>query len=170
MGANIGTTLGNGLIALPLGPLGLLLGGVFALIYVFAKNDRVKNIALACMGFALIFYGLNLMTGGLRPLRNMPEVMAAISEPARRQPPRRHLLRPDRGAHHRDDPFLVGDDRHRDGAWRRRRARLADRGRLLARRRSRHDDHVVDGLAQPVEERQARRLRAHLVQHHRRRW
>jgi phosphate:Na+ symporter len=79
MGANIGTTIGNGLIALPLGPLGLLLGGVFALIYVFAKSDRVKNVALACMGFALIFYGLNLMTGGLRPLRNIPEVMAVIS-------------------------------------------------------------------------------------------
>ncbi len=30
MGANIGTTLGNGLIALPLGPLGLILAGVFA--------------------------------------------------------------------------------------------------------------------------------------------
>ena len=45
----------------------------------FAKTDKVKNIALACMGFALIFYGLNLMTGGLRPLRNMPEVMWAIS-------------------------------------------------------------------------------------------
>ena len=45
----------------------------------FAKNERLKNIALACMGFALIFYGLNLMTGGLRPLRNIPEVMAAIS-------------------------------------------------------------------------------------------
>ena len=79
MGANIGTTLGNGLIALPLGPLGLILGGFFALIYVFAKTDKLKNIALACMGFALIFYGLNLMTGGLRPLRNMPEVMSAIS-------------------------------------------------------------------------------------------
>jgi phosphate:Na+ symporter len=79
MGANIGTTLGNGLIALPLGPLGLLLGGFFALIYVFAKNDRVRNVALACMGFALIFYGLNLMTGGLRPLRNIPEVMSVIS-------------------------------------------------------------------------------------------
>ena len=79
MGANIGTTLGNGLIALPLGPLGLLLAGVFALVHVFAKNDRLKNIALACMGFALIFYGLNLMTGGLRPLRNIPEVMAVIS-------------------------------------------------------------------------------------------
>ncbi len=79
MGANIGTTLGNGLIALPLGPLGLLLAGVFALIHVFSKNERVRNIALTLMGFALIFYGLNLLTGGLRPLRSMPEVMTVIS-------------------------------------------------------------------------------------------
>ena len=78
MGANIGTTLGNGLIALPLGPLGLICGGIFALIYCFAKTEKVRNIALACMGFALIFYGLNLMTGGLRPLRNMPEVMELL--------------------------------------------------------------------------------------------
>ena len=79
MGANIGTTIGNGLIALPLGPLGLLLGGVFALIYVFAKNEKVRYIAVACMGFALIFYGLNLMVGGLRPLRGVPEVTSAIA-------------------------------------------------------------------------------------------
>jgi phosphate:Na+ symporter len=79
MGANIGTTLGNGLIALPLGPLGLIIAGVFALVYVFAKDDKLRNIALATMGFALIFYGLNLLTGGLKPLRNMPEVMSAIS-------------------------------------------------------------------------------------------
>ena len=79
MGANIGTTLGNGLIALPLGPLGLIVAGIFALVYVFGKSEKVRNIALATMGFALIFYGLNLLTGGLKPLRNMPEVMAAIS-------------------------------------------------------------------------------------------
>ena len=79
MGANIGTTLGNGLIALPLGPLGLLSGGIFALSYVFSKNERIRNISLTCMGFALIFYGLNLMTGGLRPLRSMPQVMAVLS-------------------------------------------------------------------------------------------
>jgi phosphate:Na+ symporter len=79
MGANIGTTLGNGLIALPLGPLGLILAGLFALIYVFSKVEKTKNIALTFMGFALIFYGLNLLTGGLKPLRAMPEVMAAIS-------------------------------------------------------------------------------------------
>lgn len=79
MGANIGTTLGNGLIALPLGPLGLLLAGFFALVHIFARSEKVKSIALACIGFSLIFYGLNLMTGGLRPLRGMPEVMSAIS-------------------------------------------------------------------------------------------
>ncbi len=79
MGANIGTTLGNGLIALPLGPLGLIIAGIFALVYVFAKDEKVRNIALATMGFALIFYGLNLLTGGLKPLRNMPEVMNSIS-------------------------------------------------------------------------------------------
>lgn len=78
MGANIGTTLGNGLIALPLGPLGLIMAGVFALVYCFAKSEKIRNIALACMGFALIFYGLNLMTGGLRPLRNLPEVMSLL--------------------------------------------------------------------------------------------
>jgi len=78
MGANIGTTLGNGLIALPLGPLGLIFAGAFALVYCFAHNERIRNIALACMGFALIFYGLNLMTGGLKPLRNMPEVMELL--------------------------------------------------------------------------------------------
>ncbi|MGQ0564919.1 MAG: Na/Pi cotransporter family protein [Gemmobacter sp.] len=78
MGANVGTTLGNGLIALPLGPLGLLFGGIFATIYCFAKNDRLRNISLASMGFALIFYGLNLMTGGLKPLRKMPEVLEVI--------------------------------------------------------------------------------------------
>ena len=78
MGANVGTTLGNGLIALPLGPIGLILAGVFSLVYCFAKNEKVRNIALACMGFALIFYGLNLMTGGLRPLRNLPEVMELL--------------------------------------------------------------------------------------------
>ncbi|MTB70862.1 Na/Pi cotransporter family protein [Arsenicicoccus sp. MKL-02] len=79
MGANIGTTLGNGLIALPLGPIGLLSAGIFACVYCFSKVDKVRNIALAAMGFSLIFYGLNLMTGGLKPLRKMPAVMDVLS-------------------------------------------------------------------------------------------
>jgi phosphate:Na+ symporter len=70
MGANIGTTLGNGLIALPLGLLGLILAGIFALGFVFSKVEKTKNVALALMGFALIFYGLNLLgvTPGAHPV------------------------------------------------------------------------------------------------------
>ena len=83
MGANIGTTLGNGLIALPLGPLGPAVRRRIRPGLVLRQEREVRNIALACMGFALIFYGLNLMTGGLRPLRNMPEVMAIISDACR---------------------------------------------------------------------------------------
>lgn len=79
MGANIGTTLGNGLIAMPLGPIGLIFAGLFALVYVFSKSEKTRNIALAIIGFSLIFYGLNLLTGGLKPLRNLPEVMTVIS-------------------------------------------------------------------------------------------
>ena len=77
MGANIGTTLGNGLIALPLGPLGAVRRHLRPRL-LFAKDEKVRT-SRSQMGFALIFYGLNLMTGGLKPLRNMPEVMAIIS-------------------------------------------------------------------------------------------
>jgi phosphate:Na+ symporter len=78
MGANIGTTLTNSLIALPLGLYGLLVAGLSALVYVFSNKEKVRNIALAVMGFALIFYGLNMMTGGLKPLKGIPEVMSVI--------------------------------------------------------------------------------------------
>ncbi len=79
MGANIGTTLTNALIALPLGLWGLLFTGIFALVMVFSKADRTRNLCLALLGFSLIFYGLAMMTGGLRPLRDMPGIMAVIA-------------------------------------------------------------------------------------------
>ena len=78
MGANIGTTLTNTLIAMPLGLYGLLFAGLFALVMVFSRSELRRNVMLASLGFALIFYGLSLMTGGLKPLRNMPNVMAVI--------------------------------------------------------------------------------------------
>ncbi len=56
---------------------------------------------------------------------------------------------------HRDDPLLFRYHRHRHGAWRSRHPRLDHRRRLLARRRPWHDHHLLDGLAQPFQERQA---------------
>ncbi|MGE0717285.1 MAG: Na/Pi cotransporter family protein [Alphaproteobacteria bacterium] len=79
MGANIGTTLTNALIALPLGLWGLFGAGLSALVVVFARRDGTRNLWLAILGFCLVFYGLGLLTSGLRPLRDMPGVMAAIA-------------------------------------------------------------------------------------------
>ena len=79
MGANIGTTLTNALVALPLGLWGLLFAGIFALGTVFSKRETTRNLCLALLGFSLIFYGLAMLTGGLRPLRDMPATMSAIS-------------------------------------------------------------------------------------------
>ncbi|ROP90901.1 phosphate:Na+ symporter [Stella humosa] len=79
MGANIGTTLTNALVALPLGLWGLFLAGIFAIAMVFSRREATRNLCLALLGFCLIFYGLGLMTGGLRPLRDMPDVMAVIT-------------------------------------------------------------------------------------------
>ena len=167
MGANIGTTLGNGLIALPLGPLGLILGGLFALVFVFSKVEKTKNTAMAFMGFALIFYGLNLLTGGLKPLRTMPEVMSAIS-----------ALNADSftgliscvftaagiTALIHSSSATIGIVMGLGAAY----ARLADSGGILAWRRPGHHHHLVDGVAEPVQKCQASRLCTHLVQLHRR--
>ena len=168
MGANIGTTLGNGLIALPLGPLGSDPRRCVLADLLLRKSEKVRNIALACMGFALIFYGLNLMTGGLRPLRNMPEVMDILSNADGRLLLQLDQMRFHRRARYGDDPLFLGDDRHRHGSWRCRDSRLDNCCGFLARRRSWHDDHLVDGVAEPVQERQACRLCAYLLQYHRR--
>ena len=122
MGANIGTTLGNGLIALPLGPLGLLLGGAFALLYVFAKSDKVRNIALACMGFALIFYGLNLMTGGLQAAAQHAGSDVSDLRPAGNQLCRFDHLRADCSFGYSTYPLFVRHHRHCHGARRFRRS------------------------------------------------
>lgn len=119
------------------------------------------------MGFSLIFYGLNLMTGGLKPLRAIPEVMSAISS-----------LRA-------DDYIglltcvgtaaLVTAMIHSSSATIGIVMGLGASGVLdwqtavaFSRRGSGDDDNVLDRIAEPVEEREASGLRPHLVQHHRR--
>ena len=146
MGANIGTTLGNGLIALPLGPLGLFLGGFFALIYVFSKDDKTQEYRARLHGLCADLLRPQPDDRRSAPLARHAGGHVGDHDPQGRQLPEPRLLHPDRGVHHRADPFVLGDDRHRHGPRRRRRARLANRGRVLARRRSRHHHHVVDGV------------------------
>ena len=73
MGANIGTTITGWIIALKIGKYGLPIMGVAALVFAFAKKDRLKFLAMAVMGVGMVFFGLELMKNGFKPIRGMEE-------------------------------------------------------------------------------------------------
>ncbi len=78
VGANIGTTITAWIVALlptKLGNQSMLIIAVSALFYLFAKRERMRYIGLACLGLGLIFFGLDLMSSGLKPLRTDPDFL-----------------------------------------------------------------------------------------------
>lgn len=76
MGANIGTTITGWILVLEIGKYGLPILGVAALCYRFLKNEKWRYIALLFMGLGMIFFGLELMKDGFKPIRSMPEFEA----------------------------------------------------------------------------------------------
>ncbi|MCE5186953.1 MAG: Na/Pi cotransporter family protein [Planctomycetaceae bacterium] len=77
-GANIGTTLTAWIMAYSLTKYGLPILGMAAFFYLFTKGDRVRFTAMIIMGIGMIFFGMELMTKGLAPIRGMPEFEAAF--------------------------------------------------------------------------------------------
>lgn len=73
LGANIGTTITGWILALKLGAFGLPIVGISAIFYIFSKKEKSKILAMTMMGFGFIFFGLQLMGDGLKPLANMDE-------------------------------------------------------------------------------------------------
>uniref|UniRef100_UPI003019FCD3 Na/Pi cotransporter family protein n=1 Tax=Psychrilyobacter sp. TaxID=2586924 RepID=UPI003019FCD3 len=72
LGANIGTTVTGWILVLKIGKYGLPMVGISAIFYLFAKKDTVKTKFLTSMGLGMIFFGLQLMSSGFKPLRTMP--------------------------------------------------------------------------------------------------
>lgn len=73
MGANIGTTITGWILVLHIGEYGLPLLGVAAFFHLFSRRERVRYLALAVMGLGMVFFGLELMKNGFKPIRSMPE-------------------------------------------------------------------------------------------------
>ncbi|WP_319202802.1 Na/Pi cotransporter family protein [uncultured Ilyobacter sp.] len=73
LGANIGTTITGWILVLKIGKYGLPMAGIAAITNMFVKSDRAKTRALTVMGLGMIFFGLELMSQGFKPLRTMPE-------------------------------------------------------------------------------------------------
>ncbi len=78
MGANIGTTITGWILVLKIGKYGLPIIGVAAIAYLFARTDRWRYIAMAILGLGMVFFGLELMKNGFKPVRYVPEFRDAF--------------------------------------------------------------------------------------------
>lgn len=82
MGANIGTTVTAFIIGLDVGAYALPIMALGAFIIFFMKKVQVRNFGEVVFGFGGLFLGLELMGGGMKPLRELEffnELMLSMS-------------------------------------------------------------------------------------------
>ena len=70
-GANIGTTITGWILVLKIGKYGLPILGVAAFFFLFSKKDRLRYIGMTVMGIGMVFFGLELMKNGFKPVRGL---------------------------------------------------------------------------------------------------
>lgn len=68
LGANIGTTITAQLIAFKLTSFAPVFAALGAFVFFFAKKNKIKKIGIAILGFGLLFMGLSMMSGAVKPL------------------------------------------------------------------------------------------------------
>jgi phosphate:Na+ symporter len=73
LGANIGTTATGWLLVLKVGRYGLPMAGIGIFLFLFSKSNKWKERGNLLLGIGLIFFGLELMKHGIRPLKDLPE-------------------------------------------------------------------------------------------------
>ncbi len=71
MGANIGTTVTAFIIGLDVGAYALPIMAVGAFLIFFFKKAKAKNLGEVIFGFGGLFLGLELMSDGMKPLREL---------------------------------------------------------------------------------------------------
>lgn len=75
-GANIGTTITGWILAVKIGKYGLPILGISALLFLFSRNERARYLGMTVMGIGMVFFGLELMSSGFKPIREVPEFLA----------------------------------------------------------------------------------------------
>ncbi|WP_407268399.1 Na/Pi cotransporter family protein [Radiobacillus sp. PE A8.2] len=71
MGANIGTTVTAFIIGVDIGAYSLPIMAIGAFLLFFFKNKQFSYIGQTIFGFGSLFYGLELMSNGMKPLRDV---------------------------------------------------------------------------------------------------
>ena len=80
MGANIGTTITGWIIALKIGKYGLIILGISSFFFIFSKKETLKYTAMTFLGIGMIFFGLELMKNGFKPIRGIEEFHLAFEK------------------------------------------------------------------------------------------
>jgi len=80
LGANVGTTVTGWILVLKIGKYGLPLLGIAGMFYLFSKKDSWRYTAMMVMGIGMVFFGLELMKLGFKPIREVPEFLAMFSK------------------------------------------------------------------------------------------
>ncbi len=70
LGANIGTTITGWILAVKVGKYGLLLVAIGIFPMLFSKNERISSGSKVLVALGLIFFGLEIMSGAFKPLRD----------------------------------------------------------------------------------------------------
>jgi phosphate:Na+ symporter len=71
MGANIGTTVTAFIIGIDIGEYALPIIAVGSVLLFFFKHKKIQYMGQIVFGFGGLFYGLELMSGGMKPLRSL---------------------------------------------------------------------------------------------------
>jgi phosphate:Na+ symporter len=84
MGANIGSTVTAQILAFNISAYALIPVAAGFFMYFAGKTDRVRQVGAMIMGLGLVFYGMGLMSDGMRPLRTYEpflDILARMENP-----------------------------------------------------------------------------------------
>lgn len=84
MGANIGSTVTAQLLAFNLSAYSLIAIAIGFFMSFTSKNERPKYFGMMIMGLGLVFYGMGLMSDGMKPLRSYEpflDILANMENP-----------------------------------------------------------------------------------------
>ncbi len=73
LGANIGTTITSQLIALDLVKIAPVFVAIGVFLQMTKKQIKIKNTAEILIGFGILFIGMGMLKGALKPLQTFPE-------------------------------------------------------------------------------------------------
>ncbi len=92
MGSNIGTTMTAWILSLTgissdnvfmslLKPVNFstIVAFIGAFMLMFSKKDKRKNIGMICVGFAVLMFGMDMMSGAVKPLADMPQFVSILT-------------------------------------------------------------------------------------------